>query len=533
MHDLIVRSGFVVDGSGAPGRTADIAIDGATITRIGDLGEVSAVSEIDADGLVVAPGFIDIHSHSDFTLLVDPRAQSSIAQGVTTEIIGNCGHGCAPIADPGQIVGNIYGYSGEYPLPWRTTAGYLDHLEQTTPAVNVVTLVPNGNLRIATMGLEDRLSRPDERASMIRHLEEGLEAGAFGYSTGLEYPTERSTTLEETVQLCAVAARRGGIYTTHTRNRDARAVEAVEEAIDVGRRAGIPLQISHITPRKGGPADTASRALEAVDNALRDGLDVAFDMHTRLYGFTNLSAALPPTLSSGSPAEIASRLRSPDALDAVRSFESLIASFGKAGWENVELYSYPAHPELAGRSIADLAGTGGDPMATIVDLLAGAADDLHAPMCVCRSYTEDELLDTYRHPACTLGSDATALAIDGPLARSTFPGAFTWAAWAFRRFVRERRVFTLEAMVAKLSSQPAHRFGLRNRGTLSPGFFADLAIFDATTFGERGTMSSPNQLATGMRHVLVNGVRTWSDGRQTADRGGRVLRRQVDGGYQA
>ncbi|MBX3071049.1 MAG: D-aminoacylase [Thermomicrobiales bacterium] len=533
MPDIIIRSGTVVDGSGAPGRIADIAIENDRITRIGDLSEAEAATVIDARGLVVAPGFIDIHSHSDFTLLVDPRAQSSIAQGVTTEVIGNCGHGCAPIVDPALVTGNIYGYTKEIPLHWNTTAGYLERLELAEPAVNVVAIVPNGNLRIAAMGLEDRPSTPDERAVMTSHLEEGLDAGAFGFSTGLEYPSERATTVEETIDLCRVTLKAGGIYTTHTRNRDAGAVEAVEEALTVAKESGIPLQISHITPRKGGPPDTARRAIDAVDTALRDGLDVAFDMHTRLYGFTNLSAALPPSLARGSASEIAGRLRTRGAREEVRHFDSLIASFGKAGWQNVELFSYPTQPELAGRSIVDLAGPGGDPMDTIVELLAGAAEDLHAPMCVCHSYTEDELLETYQHPACTLGSDATALAVDGPLAQSAFPGAFTWASWAFRRFVRERQVFTVEEMVARFTSQPARRFGLRGRGTITTNAYADLAIFDPGTFGERGTMSNPNQLAAGMRHVLVNGVVTWSDGTQTSARGGRVLRRQTDGGYQA
>ncbi len=530
MLDLVVRSGLVVDGTGSPGRIMDVGITGERIVLTGDLSALEAAQTIDATGLVVAPGFIDIHSHSDFTLLTDPRAQSSIAQGVTTEVIGNCGHGCAPIGDPATITGNIYGYVAGAPLDWRTTGEFLDRLDAAKPAVNVVPIVPNGNLRIAAMGMEDRAATASELAAMTSMLEEGLEAGAFGFSTGLEYPSERATTEDEAVHLCAATQRAGGIYTTHTRNRDAHAVEAVEEAIRVAARANIPLQISHLTPRKGGPPDTATRALVAIDQALVSGQDVAFDMHTRLYGFTNLSAALPPWVSAGEPEEVAIRLRTPEARNAVRGFDSLIVSFGRAGWERVELFSFPARPELAGRSIPDLTPPGGHPMDTICDLLAESAGDPHAPMCVCHSYSEDELLETYQHPACTLGSDATALAVDGPLASSSFPGAFTWASWFFRRFVRERQVFTLEDAVRKLSGEPAQRFGLRDRGSIHTGAYADLAIFDPQRFSDNGTMAQPNQLASGMQHVLVNGVLTWTAGRETGARGGRVLKRQTDGG---
>ncbi|MGD9712085.1 MAG: amidohydrolase family protein [Thermomicrobiales bacterium] len=530
MLDLIIRSGFVVDGTGAPGRISDIGISGERILITGDLSATAAQDVIDAAGLVVAPGFIDIHSHSDFTLLVDPRAQSSIAQGVTTEVIGNCGHGCAPISDPAMITGNMYGYTPGAALDWRSTGDFFERLDAVRPAVNIVPMVPNGNLRIAAMGMEDRAATSSELAEMTAMLEEGLEAGAFGFSTGLEYPSERATTEEESIHLCSVAARSDGIYSTHTRNRDAHAVEAVEEAIRVGRKAEISLQISLITPRKGGPPDTAKKAIESVDRALAGGQDIAFDMHTRLYGFTNLSASLPPWVSAGTPDEIAGRLRTPRARESVRHFDSLIASFGRAGWDKVELFTYPADSSLAGRSISELTSSGKNPMDTVIDLLAAAAEDIHAPMCVCHAYSENELLETYQHPVCTLGSDATALAIDGPLADSVFPGAFTWASWFFRRFVRERKEFTLEEAIEKLTNQPARRFGLRDRGVIRDGAFADLAIFDPARFAEQGTMATPNRLAVGMRHVLVNGVRTWSAGSETGERGGRVLKRQDDGG---
>lgn len=525
MLDVIIRNGTLVDGTGAPARRADLGIAGNRIAAIGDLTNHNAQTDIDATDKIVSPGFIDVHSHSDFTLLVDPRAQSSIAQGVTTEVIGNCGHGCAPIDRPDQITGNIYGFLPDIRLDWTTTAGYLERLEQAKPAVNVVPLVPNGNLRLATIGLEDRQSTPDELRQMEHLLEEGLEAGAFGFSTGLEYPSERATTEEETVCLCRVTARRGGIYTTHTRNRDVHAVAAIEEAVRVATAANIPLQVSHLIPRRGGPADVLEQAIEVVDRARAGGLDVAFDAHTRLHGITNLSAALPAHTLAGGPPALAARLRDPATRADLRRYESIISSFGLGGWDRVFLFKSDRRPDLVGQSFAEIAGPNGDPFDVIFDVLLAEAADPHAPMVVCLSYEEDELLTTYRHALCTIGSDATALATDGPLASSTFLGAYTWAAWFFRRFVRERRAFTLESAIHKLTLSPAHRFRLTDRGHLTESARADVIVFDPETFAEQGTLDAPNQLAIGMDHVIVNGILTLQNGQPTGNRGGEVLRR--------
>lgn len=527
MFDLIIRNGTVVDGSGDPARVADVGIAGNRIVAIGDLSGQANAFMLDATDKIVAPGFIDIHSHSDFTLLVDPRAQSSIAQGVTTEVIGNCGHGCAPIARPDQITGNIYGYLPDLPLDWTTMAGYLERLEQARPAVNVVPLVPNGNLRLATLGLDDRAATADEIGQMERMLEEGLDAGAFGFSTGLEYPSERATTEAETIHLCRVVANRGGIYTTHTRNRELHAVAAIDEAIRVATIAEVPLQVSHLIPRRGGPPDTLERAIETVDRARMNGLDVAFDAHTRLHGITNLSAALPSWALAGGPIALAARLRDPAIRDQLRRHESIISSFGLGGWDRVFLFQSEQRSEWVGKSFAEIAGPNRDPYDVVFDVLLAEVDDPHAPMVVCLSYEEDELLFTYRHGLCTIGSDATALAPDGPLAGSTFLGAYTWAAWFFRRFVRERKAFTREAAIQKLTDAPARRFGLSDRGRLDEGMRADVIVFDPDTFSEQGTLDAPNQLAVGMEHVIVNGIVTMKNGVTTGERGGEVLRRKT------
>jgi N-acyl-D-aspartate/D-glutamate deacylase len=363
---------------------------------------------------------------------------------------------------------------------------------------------------------------------MTRLLEASLDEGAFGFSTGLEYATESGCSEDEIVALCRVVARRGGLYATHTRNRDVQALEAIEEATRVADAADVRLQISHLIPRRAGVADATARAIAIVERARDRGLDVAFDSHTRLHGITNLSAALPAWALEGSPSDVIARLGDPMARAAMKRYPSLIASFGLGGWDRVSLFTSAASPDVVGTSFADLTPPECDTFDVIFDLLrAEAASDegIHHALCVCHSYEEDDLRHAFRHPLCTIGSDATALAIDGPLASSTFLGAFTWAAWFVRRFVRETAVFTVEEAVQKLSAAPAERLGLVGRGHIAPGAWADLVVFDPARFVERGTLAAPNQLATGVAHVLVNGTLAIENGHATGDRSGKVLRR--------
>ena len=277
MLDLVVSGGTVVDGTGALGVRTDIGVTGDRITAIGDLAAAESQSTLDATDMIVAPGFIDIHSHSDFTLLVDPRAQSAIAQGVTTEVIGNCGHGCAPLTEPERYWGNIYGHIPGFPTEWRTTAEYLNRMDEGRPAVNIAALVPNGNLRLASVADPGKPATPREVATMVHHLEEGLDAGAFGYSTGLEYDAERASPEDETAALCRVVGQKNGLYATHPRNKEVRAVEAVEEGLRVAKASGARIQVSHIIPRRGGTPNALDRVMDAVESAHSMGIDAACD----------------------------------------------------------------------------------------------------------------------------------------------------------------------------------------------------------------------------------------------------------------
>jgi len=315
--ELIIRNGTVFDGLGHPGVRADLRVQNGRITKIGHV-DGSGIREIDATGLYVSPGFIDIHSHSDFTLLVDPRAASAVHQGVTLEVIGNCGHGCFPLVDKQLAKNTIYGISEDIDLDWSTPAAYLERLEAARPAINVLTLVPNGQLRQAAVGLAERPANARECQQMRRHLDEALDAGAFGLSTGLEYPIKVGASEPEIAALLKPIAQRGLLYATHTRKRDDGALAAIEEALRTAQEAGVRLQISHLLPR-GGRADCEA-SVELVAKARDGGQDVAFDMHTRDFSLTFLHAMLPPwAMEDG----LADYPRSCPALATVPAFMSI------------------------------------------------------------------------------------------------------------------------------------------------------------------------------------------------------------------
>jgi len=519
--DLVIRNGLVLDGSGHPGQLADIEVSAGRITAIGVV-EAHAAREIDATGLVVTPGFIDIHSHSDYTLLVDPRAQSALYQGVTLEVLGNCGHGCFPLRDKQLAKRAIYGITDDLPLAWSSAAGYFERLEAARPAVNVLSLVPNGQLRLAAVGLQARPAAAAELQQMVAELEQALDAGAFGYSTGLEYPAESAASRIEIETLCRVVARRGGVYATHTRFRDQGAVEAVEEAIATAESTGVRLQISHLLPR-GGSAD-CQRCVAAVDAALRSGLPVAFDMHTRLFGLTFLHAMLPPWLTEDRPEQLRALLMQREIRDQLLAHKSIVTASGN--WRRLVLLDNAIYPQYARMSFEEIGlRRRQSPGDAAIDLLAGSLESKTPLMVIAWVYDADDQQLAFAHERCMPGSDATTLCTDGPLAGSQFHGAYSWAAFFFRFCVRERGFLKREEAVRRLTSVPAAVLGLHDRGVLKVGCRADIAVFDAEEFGEDATTFEPNRLAKGMRHVIVNGRVALANKQLTGERAGQLLRR--------
>lgn len=525
--DVLIRDGIVYDGRGGEPVRAAVGIANGRVASIG-APAASAAVEIDAAGLVVTPGFIDIHSHSDYTLLIDPRAVSAVAQGVTTEVIGNCGFGCAPIGDPKLAQSAIYGFDASIPLTWRSIGEYLARLEAASPAVNVITLVPNAQLRLGSVGLADRPASSPEIAEMSARLREGLAEGAAGYSVGLEYPAEVGCDHDELVALARETGRGGGFFATHTRNRATGAPAAVVEAIRIAREAEVRLQVSHLMPRSGDAE--CRQCLDAVEEAHAQGQDIAFDMHTRLYGTTMLSTLLPPWSLENGVQGLRRNLSDSAARARIKTFVSLIASV--RDWNRVQLLDLPGRPDVSRLTLGEIGRRRGrDPHDCALDLLAEEVETLYRPMVILHAYTERSQKLAFSHALCAPGSDATALAPDGPLASSVFHGAYTWAAWYWHMLVRQWKLLTPQQAVNRLTGLPASVLGLPDRGVLEVGAWADVAIFDPEAFGERGTTFEPNRLAEGMRHVLVNGIPTLKDGVRTGLRSGRALRKRGSGVY--
>jgi N-acyl-D-aspartate/D-glutamate deacylase len=523
--DLIIRSGSVVDGTGRSAFQADVGISGGRVRAIGDLGQASAGDEIDASGLTVAPGFIDVHSHSDFTLAVDGRAQSALAQGVTTELVGNCGHGCSPMRQENPaFAANIFGYESVIPLDWRTTADYLDRLERARPAVNVGTLMTLGNLRLAAMTNPEKTASPDERRDMLRLLEEGLDAGAFGLSVGLQYADSVETHVDEVIELTRAVASHGGLFASCVRYSDERAVEGITEAIETGRATGAKVQVSHAMPQPGSPAGMFDTTFELVESARNDGIDTAVDMHTRPFGELNLSAALPVWAVDGDAEAIRARLLDPESRARIKAYPSYVRRFFRAPGPEHMTVAKVRDERLLGRSLTDLTAAGGDPLDPVLDILVDEVEDIHRPLLMIDLYTEDDMARFYQHPLCAIASDATSLSPDGVLGHAIFHGAYTWAAWFLRRIVRERQALSLEEAIRHLTGLPAERMGLVDRGLLREGAWADVAIFDPSRIAERGTFEAPSRLAVGVEHVIVNGVPAWRGAQPTDARPGAVLR---------
>lgn len=520
--DLIIRNGTIFDGLGNPGAVGDMVVHGGRIASV-EPTDATGVREIDATGLYVTPGFIDIHSHSDFTLLVDPRAQSAVHQGVTLEVIGNCGHGCFPLIDKTLARNTIYGITDAIELDWSTPAAYLDRLEAAQPVINVLTLVPNGQLRQATVGLAERPGDAGERRQMLYHLEAALEAGAFGLSTGLEYPIEIGADQDEIAALLEPIARKDLLYATHTRKRDVGALGAIGEALATARAAGVRLQISHLLPR-GGRTDCEA-SIELVDDARHSGhggQDVAFDMHTRDFSLTFLHAMLPPWALQNGLSGLAALLEGPGNRDRVHAHPSIVTA---GGWERVTLLDNDVAPEFARQNFVTIGQrmdlSPGDAALALLCRSANAAQ----PLMIIRPVYEAADQDlAFAHDLCMPGSDATALSPDGPLVGSAFHGAYSWAAWFYRAMVVERGILSAEAAIHKLTGQPAAVLNLPNRGVLAPGAWADIAVFDPDGFTEAATLWQPNQIAQGMKFVLVNGALVLDHGETTNTRPGQVLR---------
>lgn len=530
MLDVVIRGGTVVDGTGGPARASDVGIREGRIVEVGALpaaAVATAARVIDATGLVVAPGFIDIHSHADVTLLSDPRARSAVSQGVTTVVVGNCGHSPAPLPMPAALPDLTFGYQEALAAPWSTFGGYLEALEEARPSVNVASLAGHNALRVSVLGLSPRAATGAQQRRMVVELERAMDDGAFGLSSGLEYPLGAASSRDELMTLGRAVARRSGLYAFHTRDRDFRAVEAFDESFAIAEETGVSFQISHIAPRRGAPPGALPDVLARIDRARSSGVDIACDQHTRFHGITKLTTMLPPSASAVGVGELRRQLQDPARRAAFHEFREPIHKLGLLGeWDRLSLFEARESPEWVGKDFRTIGEQRGQhPLDAMMDILLEAGDDAPNVLFIGLVQTQEDLDLTFGSPFCSPESDATTLATDGPLADQRFLGAYTWAAYYLRSAVRERRTLSLEEGVRRLTRMPAERAGLQQRGTLAAGYWADVTIFDPELVAERGTVAEPNVYAIGIRSVLVNGAPALTDGAFEEQRFGHVLRR--------
>ena len=517
MFDLLIRNGRVVDGTGLPWFRADVGVAGDRIAAVGQLGAAEARQTIDAAGKVVCPGFVDTHVHGDLPLLVDPYHEPAVRQGVTTYVVGQDGVAFAPASPDTMRYMRRYtaGFNGNFPTPgqdWRTVDEYLSLLDRRC-AINAVTLVPNGNVRMEVMGLESRPPTPDELKQMRRLVREGMEQGAVGLSSGLDYIPSLYADVTELSALCEEIAPFGGVYVTHMRGyTPAKAPAALAEVFEIGRRAGCGVHVSHFNC-------VADQVLPLVDAARASGVDVTYDLYCYLYGSTIVGMlTLPPDVQVGGIDATLARLRDP----AVR--KDLEAAFASPRFpiETIRLASLP-HPDwkrYEGRLLVEAAKSSGQSLVDFVcDMLI--ATDMAAG-CVIRHFAERQESDIpalMRHPAMMAGSDG--IYVGGcPHPRGT--GCF---ARYLGEYVRNG-TWTLETAVRHLAYHGARRFGLPDRGLLKPGMAADVVVFDPDAIADRSTFADGKPLAVGVEHVAVNGELVLHHGARTAALPGRGLRRK-------
>lgn len=516
MLDVLIRGGRVIDGSGGPPFEADVAIAGDRIAAVGRVDD-PASRIIDADGLFVCPGFVDMHTHSDVKLLAEPGHEAKVCQGVTLELLGQDGLSYAPVTDEvlEQLRAQLAGWNGDpagFDWSWRTVGEYLDRLDRSGIAVNAAYLVPHGTLRLCAMGYDDRAPTSAELEHMKRLLAEGLAQGAVGLSTGLTYAPAMYADDDEIVALCEVMRELGGFYCPHHRNYGLHALEAYADCIEIARRAGVPLHLAHAHLGFEVNRGRAPELLALIDAARADGIDVSLDTYPYLAGSTYLHAFLPSWMHAGGTMETIRRLRDPALRDRLRVE---LEEKGSDGF-----YGIPMDWSIVvvrGRSVADAAAAAGvRAIDYVCDLLA---DEELSVSCIAHTGNEENVRTTMTHDAHMVGSDGILVG-DTPHPRGygTFPRYFAV-------YVRELGILTWEQTVRKMTSLPARRLGFADRGLLRAGMYADVTCIDPETVRDTATYERPRSLPDGIPYVLVNGSVAVDDGRRTEELAGRALRR--------
>ena len=526
MFDLVFRNGSVIDGTGSPAYTADVAVKDGEIAAIGRIDGESATT-IDAAGLAITPGFIDLHTHSDLSFLLDSTAQSKVRQGVTLELTGNCGMSfCAPLIGEAeeQFRGRMSAYTDSFEPTWTDFGGYMDAVERAGSTLNLAFQVGHGTIRTCIVGQEDRAPTGDELDRMRALVGECLDAGAMGLSTGLFYAPGNYANLEEVIALAQEAADRGRVYSTHMRDEGAGTVGlfvAINEAVEVGRRTGVRVQISHVKCIGGLMWGRAADALSIFELARQEGIDVAGDQYPYTASSTSLTGAMFPrwALSGGRDATLR---RMADQAQRDRILADIATRFDVGrGPDATVIARYVPEERYEGMTVGEIAA---DMEVSPEEAVLGLYYESEASV-ISHGMQEDDVETIARHPLISVASDGTSLSTEGVLSQGLpHPRSYGTNPRYLALYQRERGLVSLPEAIRKMTTLPAQRLGLTRRGRIAPGFAADLVALDPDTVADTATFDAPHSYPTGVPHVAVNGVLVVENGEFTGRTPGRVIR---------
>ncbi len=529
-YGLLIRNGHIIDGTGSPWYSGDLAIRDGRIAAVGALVDAKAEKTIDAAGMVVAPGFIDMLGQSDLSILVNPRLPSKIFQGITTEITGE-GSSAAPLNDS-IIAADRVGYDHYKITPdWRTLGEYFARLERQGIGINVADYVGATQVRRMVLGDVDRAPTAAELEQMRELVRQAMRDGAVGVSTSLQYPPAPYAKTEELIALAAAAARYGGVYATHMRSESDEIIPALDEAIRIGREARIPVEIWHLKVAGKRNWGRMPEIVAKIESARRSGVDIAADTYAYTAWFNSLSAMVPPWAHDGGTAKLLERLGDPAARRRIRKDMETPGSWENNSWQEISgpeailigAVQNPALLGLQGKTLAQVAKEKkADPIDALLDLLI--EDQGYTSVAVFGMAEKDVVL-ALKQPWVSINNDSQGTAPDGILGQEhPHPRAYGTFPRILRKYVREEKALTLEDAIRKFTSLPAQRMRLGDRGVLKAGAWADVVVFDPARVRDLATFAKPNQLSEGMDWVLVNGVPVIAEGKATGALPGKVLR---------
>ncbi len=526
MYDILFKNARIVDGTGNPAFYGDVGVEKDRISAVGKLSTLEARQTLDLEGLALSPGFIDLHTHSDFTLPLFPRAASMVRQGVTTQLVGNCGFSPFPVVPERLEMLKAYCAFIDAGLGWEWTslAGYTAMLESLSLASNVALQVGHGTVRIAVMGFDNRTPTDTEQAAMERLVSQAMTEGAFAISSGLIYVPGIYSQTAELVSLAQVSAKYDGFYSSHIRGEGDTLLEAVGEALTIGREAGLPVQLSHHKATGKPNWGRVKDSLAILDAAREAGNDVMADQYPYIAGSTTLAALLPSWVMEGGVEGMQARLADPTILQRIQAEIEQPGTRGRGiDPETVMISSIPEGPNkiYEGKMLTAIAAQRGQsPAASALDLLKSESGGIQM---ITFAMAEEDVRQVMRHPAVAIASDGWTLSPEG--GGKPHPRSYGTFARVLGKYVREEKVLRLEEAVRKMTSLPAQRLRRFDLGLIRPGCLADLVVFDPLRVAERGTFADPHQYCEGVEHVMVNGQFVIEGGTDTGAAAGKVLKR--------